>query len=100
MRHVYLPIEHSDLDLALAAEVAEHLESCSLYVTWGPDGYRQPDVATLWDPVDDEAPATPDRPQHGIWTEALGTVVAFIAALCRPWGAGELSASRPRRRCA
>jgi len=90
MRHVYLPIEHSDDDLALAGQVAECLESRSLYVTWSGLGYQQPDVQTLWRDVTDEAEAPmgrdsrPDRSQHGIWTEALGTVVAFIAALCKP----------------
>jgi len=87
MRHVYLPIEHSDDDLALAGQVAECLESRSLYVTWSEDGYQQPDVETLWRPVEAPAAASalePARPAHGIWTEALGTVVAFIAALCKP----------------
>lgn len=87
MRHVYLPIEHSDGDLALAAQVAECLQSRSLYVTWGADGYEQPDVVTLWRPVDEAAESpVPDRPQYAVWTEALGTVAAFIAAACRPWG--------------
>ena len=90
MRHVYLPIEHSDDDLALAGQVAECLESRSLYVTWSGLGYQQPDVQTLWRDVPGEAEAPtgagahPARPEHGIWTEALGTVVAFIAGLCKP----------------
>ena len=86
MRHVFLPIEHSDDDLALAAQVAECLESRTLYVTWSGVGYRWPDVETVWRAVEEEAPVppAPPPPQHGVWVEAVGTVVAFIAALCRP----------------
>ena len=87
MRHVYLPIEHSDDDLALAGQVAECLESRSLYVTWSPDGYRPPDLETLWGPAEDSGAAAPRPdavPAYGIWAEAVGIVVAFIAALCRP----------------
>lgn len=85
MRHVYLPIEHSDDDLALAGHVAECLESRSLYVTWSEVGYQQPDVETLWLGADEEAPApAPAVPPHSVWIEAVGTVVAFIAGLCKP----------------
>lgn len=86
MRHVYLPIEHSDDDLAFAGQVAECLESRALYVTWSGVDYQQPDVQTLWRDVDAEAPAAaaPAPPVYGVWTEALATVVAFVAALCKP----------------
>lgn len=85
MRHVYLPIEHSDDDLALAGQVAECLESRSLYVTWSVDeGYQQPDIETLWRPVEPVASAAPQPPSYGVWAGAIGTVVALIAALVKP----------------
>ena len=89
MRHVYLPVEHSDDDLTLAGQVAECLESRSLYVTWSGLGYQHPDVETLWRPVEEEAPprapeAAAASPLHGLLTEAIGTMVAFVAALTKP----------------
>jgi len=84
MRHVFLPIEHSDDDLTLAGQVAECLESRSLYVTWTGLDYRRPDVETVWREVEAEAPAAGPAPPPSVWVEAVATVVAFIAALCKP----------------
>lgn len=85
MRHVYLPTVHSEDDLVLAGQVAERLESRSLFVTWSPDGYCQPDVVTMIRAADEvEAPARPEPPPHGLLTEILGRMVAFVAALSAP----------------
>lgn len=84
MRHVHLPVEHSDADLLLAGLVAEHLESRALFVTWSPGGYRQPAVETLWryvDAVVSPAPAAqPAPPASSVPLGPVGTVVAFLAA--------------------
>ena len=89
MRHVYLPTEHSDSDLVLAGQVAERLESSSLYVTWGPRGYEEPIVETVVRPaapaVAVDTPAAPvEGPLHGLLTEVVGTMAAFVAALFAP----------------
>ena len=34
MPHLYLPTEHTDADLVLAADVAAAVSSADLYVTW------------------------------------------------------------------
>jgi len=43
MPTVYLPMEHSEAELALAGRVAEALECSALYVTWSPRGYEECD---------------------------------------------------------
>lgn len=88
MRHVHLPVEHSDEDLLLAGHVAERLESRSLYVTWSPGGYRQPAVETLWRATETVAPPVPAAPAVAPSATGLlgpvGTVVAFLAAAFKP----------------
>jgi hypothetical protein len=88
MRHVHLPVEHSDADLLLAGLVAEHLESRALFVTWSPGGYRLPAVETLWRSVDAESfpppAAQPVPPASSGPLGPVGMVVAFLAAALKP----------------
>ncbi len=82
MPHVYLPAEHSEADLVLAGQLADVLESDELYVTWSPRGYEEPQVETLVHVR--EAEPAPAAPEHGLLTEVLGTMAAFVAALFAP----------------
>jgi hypothetical protein len=88
MRHVHLPVEHSDDDLLLAGHVAERLESCALYVTWSPGGYRRPSVDTLWRAAQTSAlpaPAAPVvAPTASTPLGPIAALVAFLAAALRP----------------
>jgi hypothetical protein len=48
MPHLYLPTEHSDADLVLAADVAAAVSSADLYVTWTIDsGAGAPEVEAV-----------------------------------------------------
>ena len=82
MRSVYLPVEHSEADLVLAGQLADMLESSSLYVTWGSEGYEQPEVETRVRIVDPTSP--PPQPQPTLLVEVLGTMAAFVAAIFAP----------------
>jgi hypothetical protein len=55
MPHLYLPNEHTDADLVLAADVASAVSSADLYVTWTLDsGPGAPEVEAV---VREERPA-------------------------------------------
>jgi hypothetical protein len=48
MPHLYLPSEHTDADLVLAADVAAAVSSADLYVTWTHDaGPGAPEVQAV-----------------------------------------------------
>jgi hypothetical protein len=48
MHHLYLPAEHTDADLFMAAEIAQVVDSGELYVTWTESaGQAQPAVGAL-----------------------------------------------------
>ena len=48
MPHLYLPTEHTDADLVLAADVAAAVSSADLYVTWTLDaGAGTPEVEAV-----------------------------------------------------
>jgi hypothetical protein len=83
MRNVYLPVEHTEADLVLAGQVAEILESGSLYVTWSPRGYELPRVEAAMRVVD--GPVVAVRPvtvaTHSLLAEVLGTLAAFVAGV-------------------
>jgi hypothetical protein len=83
MRHVYLPVEHTAADLVLAGQVAEVLESGSLYITWSPRGYELPEVEAAVRVV--EAPGLAVRPvttsTHGLLAEVLTTMAVFLAGI-------------------
>jgi len=78
MPHLYLPSEHTDADLVLAAGVAAAVSSADLYVTWTLDagtGAGPPAVeAVLCD--EQEAAAPPGHP----FAELLVALVQGVAA--------------------
>ena len=79
MPHLFLPTEHTDADLVLAADVAAAVESADLYVAWthdaGPGG--APEVeAVVRDPQPAPAVANP-------FAELVVAVVAGVVALWR-----------------
>jgi hypothetical protein len=48
MPHLYLPTEHTDADLVLAADVATAVSSADLYVTWTIDsGAGAPEIEAV-----------------------------------------------------
>ena len=60
MPHLYLPSEHTDADLVLAADVAAAVSSADLYVTWTLDaGQGAPEVEAV---VREERPAPASTP--------------------------------------
>ena len=57
MPHLYLPNDHTDADLVLAADVAEAVSSADLYVTWTLEsGAGAPEIEAV---VREERPAAP-----------------------------------------
>ena len=57
MPHLYLPSEHTDADLVLAADVAAAVSSADLYVAWTHDaGQGAPEVEAV---VREERPVPP-----------------------------------------
>jgi len=72
MPHLYLPTEHTDADLVLAADVAAAVSSSDLYVTWTIDsGAAAPEVAAL---VREE----PVRPSRGGLFAAIAHALAVL----------------------
>jgi hypothetical protein len=73
MPHLHLPIDHTDADIVLAANVADVVGSADLYVTWshesGPGAV--PEVEAV---VREERPAKP-------FAAVLHSIAAGIAAL-------------------
>jgi hypothetical protein len=73
MPHLHLPIDHTDADLVLAANVADVVGSADLYVSWshesGPGAV--PEVEAV---VREERPAKP-------FAAVLRSIAAGIAAL-------------------
>src|SRR4051794_35830649 len=60
MPHLYLPTEHTDEDLVLAADVAAAVSSADLYVTWTIEsGAGTPEVEAV---VREERPVAPVTP--------------------------------------
>jgi hypothetical protein len=82
MRHVYLPVEHTPSDIALAGQVAELLESGSLYVTWSPRGYETPQVQAAIRVVEPGSDLVLARAQGpGLLAEVIGCMAALLAGL-------------------
>ena len=73
MPHLHLPIDHTDADLVLAANLAEIVGSEDLYVAWshGSGAGAVPEVDAVL--VESHAP--------GILAEIAGRVAAFWRAL-------------------
>ena len=77
MPHLYLPTEHTDADLVLAADVAAAVSSADLYVTWTFDaGAGAPEVEAV---VREERPA----PQANPFAELFVAIFQGVAALWR-----------------
>ena len=77
MPHLYLPTEHTDADLVLAADVAAAVSSADLYVTWTLDaGAGTPEVEAV---VREERPA----PESSPFADLLVALFQGVAALWR-----------------
>ena len=69
MPHLYLPSDHTDADLVLAADVAAAVSSADLYVTWTLEaGAGAPEVEAV---VREERPARADEPVRRAARRAL-----------------------------
>ena len=79
MPHLYLPTDHTDADLVLAADVAAAVSSADLYVTWTLDaGAGVPEVEAV---VREERPEVPVNPFAGLAVALLAGLVALPLAL-------------------
>ena len=77
MPHLYLPTEHTDKDLVLAADVAAAVSSADLYVTWTIEaGVGTPEVEAV---VREERPA----PEANPFAELLVALFQGVATLWR-----------------
>jgi hypothetical protein len=75
MPHLYLPSDHTDADLVLAADVAAAVSSADLYVTWTLEaGAGTPDVEAV---VREETAPHSDNP----FMDLLAAIGHGIAAL-------------------
>ena len=81
MPHLYLPTDHTDADLVLAADVAAAVSSSDLYVTWTIDsGTGAPEVEAI---VRDE-PEVPVNPFVGLFAAIAHGVVALWRSITGP----------------
>ena len=77
MPHLYLPTEHTDADLVLAADVAAAVSSADLYVSWTLDsGSGAPEVEAV---VREERPVQEANP----FAELMIALFQGVAALWR-----------------
>jgi len=77
MPHLYLPTDHTDADLVLAADVAAAVSSSDLYVTWTIDaGAGAPEVEAVVREERAEPLANP-------FAELVVALVQGVAALWR-----------------
>jgi hypothetical protein len=75
MPHLYLPSDHTDADLVLAADVAAAVSSSDLYVTWTLDsGAGSPEVEAV---VREER----EPPRHGAFVDLFIALGQGVAAL-------------------
>jgi hypothetical protein len=74
MSHLYMPVEHTDIDLALASAVAEAISSNELFVAWTCDGgaAAAPEVKA--------SVRKPEPPLRNPFAEALIEIVAAFHA--------------------
>jgi len=76
MPHLYLPTDHTDADLVLAADVAAAVSSADLYVTWTIEaGAGIPEIEAV---VREERPAPPENPFADL-------VVALFQGIATLW---------------
>jgi hypothetical protein len=80
MPHLHLPIDHTDADLVLAANVAELVGSADLYVAWSHESGAGavPEV---------EAVVREERPVS-TFAELMASIAAAIVALWHALGGG------------
>ena len=82
MPHLYLPNDHSDADLVLAADVAAAVSSADLYVSWTLDaGAGAPEVEAV---VSDEPEPAPVNPFAELVVALMQGVAALWAHLTGP----------------
>ena len=81
MPHLYLPSDHTDADLVLAADVASAVSSADLYVTWTLDaGPGAPEVEAV---VREERQSDPN-PFAEVFVALMQGVVALWQHLTNP----------------
>ena len=78
MSHLYLPVEHTDTDLALASAVAEAVDSNELFVAWTYDG-----GVTAAPEVKAQLRSRPEPELPNPFAEALVGIAAAFHALAR-----------------
>jgi hypothetical protein len=97
MPHLHLPVDHTDADLVLAANLAEIVGSEDLYVTWSHEtgAGAIPEVEAV---LVEDSPSNPLS--EFLAALAAGFAGAWRALLGRPGGAGAQSAppADPARR--
>jgi hypothetical protein len=77
MPHLYLPTDHTDADLVLAADVAAAVSSEDLYVTWTLEaGAGVPEV---------EAVVRDEHEYEPVANPFAGLAVAFIQGIAALW---------------
>ena len=82
MPHLYLPTEHTDKDLVLAADVAAAVSSADLYVTWTIEsGAGTPEVEAV---VREERPAPEANPFAELFVALFQGVAALWRSLTGP----------------
>jgi hypothetical protein len=82
MPHLYLPSDHTDADLVLAADVAAAVSSSDLYVTWTfESGAGNPEIEAV---VREERPPTPANPFAELLVALFQGVATLWQALTGP----------------
>ncbi len=99
MPHLYLPSDHTDADLVLAADVAAAVSSADLYVTWTFDaGAGTPEVEAV---VREEQAAPPVNAFAELFVALMQGVAAIWVHLTGPPsqrpGQPRLAEGRPAR---
>ena len=86
MSHLYLPAEHTDIDLALASAVAEAIDSNELFVAWTCDGGNAaaPVVKALLRPRPEPVPRSPLAEALSEIAAAFGAFVSLLSFRRRP----------------
>ena len=75
MPHLYLPSDHTDADLVLAADVATAVSSADLYVTWTLDaGAGAPEIEAV-------LREDPPRPEVNPFAELVVAMMQGVVAL-------------------
>ena len=82
MPHLYLPSDHTDADLVLAADVATAVSSADLYVTWTLDsGAGAPEVEAV---LSDSEPEREVNPFAELFVAMMQGVLALWQHLTGP----------------